>query len=118
MKSTAHPDEAFEVMTYLLGNDKLIARYGALPAVSSKQDAFFTALEERFAPNDIDWQVARDMLAYPDVPSHEADMPNFLKSDAAVKAFQETLITTDNLDVKAEAEKLRNELQGLFDQAD
>jgi hypothetical protein len=45
-------------------------------------------------------------------------MPNFLKSDAAVKAFQETLITTDNLDVKAEAEKLRNELQGLFDQAD
>jgi multiple sugar transport system substrate-binding protein len=56
------------------------------------------------------------MLAYPDVPSHEADMPNFLKSDAAVKAFQETLITTDNLDVAAESEKLKTELQGLFDQ--
>ena len=58
------------------------------------------------------------MLAYPDVPSHEADMPNFLKSDAAVKAFQEKLITTDGLDIAAEAEKLRTELQGLFDQAD
>jgi len=116
MKSTAHPDEAFEVLTYLLGNDKLIARYGALPAVASKQDAFFASLDERFAPNKIDWQVARDMLAYPDVPSHEADMPNFLKSDAAVKAFQETLITTDGLDIKSESAKLKSELQGLFDQ--
>jgi multiple sugar transport system substrate-binding protein len=118
MDSTLHPDEAFEVLTFLLGNDTLIARYGALPAVASKQDAFFKALEERFAPNDIDWQVARDMLAYPDVPSHEADMPNFLKSDAAVKAFQEKLITTDSLDIASEADKLRTELQGLFDQAD
>jgi hypothetical protein len=33
-----------------------------------------------------------------------------------VKAFQETLITTDSLDVAAESEKLRAELQGLFDQ--
>ena len=38
MESTAHPDEAFEVLTYLLNNDTLIARYGALPAVKSKQD--------------------------------------------------------------------------------
>ena len=117
MKSTKHPDEAFEVMSYLLNNDTLIARYGALPAVESKQAAFFEALDERFAPNEIDWQVALDMLAYPDVPSHEADMPNFLKSDAAIKAFQEKLITTDGLDVAAEAETLRETLQGLFDEA-
>jgi multiple sugar transport system substrate-binding protein len=117
MKSTAHPDEAFEVMTYLLGNDTLIARYGALPAVKSKQDAFFKALDERFAPNKIDWQVALDMLAYPDVPSHEADMPNFLKSDAAVKALQATLIGSAGLDVAAEATKFKTELQGLYDQA-
>ena len=116
-KSSAHPDEAFQVLTYLLGNDTLIARYGALPAVKSKQAAFFKALDERFAPNKIDWQVALDMLAYPDVPSHEADMPNFLKSDAAVKAFQATLIGSGTLDVAAEAEKLRTQLQGLYDQA-
>jgi len=117
MKQTAHPDEAFEVLTYLLGNDTLIARYGALPAVKSKQAAFFDALDERFAPNKIDWQVALDMLAYPDVPSHEADLPNFLKSDAAVKAFQAKLIGSDGLDVAAEAEKFRTELQGLYDSA-
>jgi multiple sugar transport system substrate-binding protein len=116
MKATAHPDEAFEVLTYLLNNDTLIARYGALPAVESKQAAFFEALDERFAPNEIDWQVALDMLGYPDVPSHEADMPNFLKSDAAIKAFQEKLITTPGLDIPAEAETLREELQGLFDE--
>ena len=117
MKATKHPDEAFEVLQYLLGNDTLIARYGALPAVKSKQAAFFDALDARFAPNDIDWQVALDMLAYPDVPSHEADMPNFLKADAAIKAFQEKLITTPGLDIAAEAETLRATLQDLFDEA-
>jgi multiple sugar transport system substrate-binding protein len=117
LDTSAHPDEAFEVLTYLLGNDTLIARYGALPAVKSKQDAFFAALDERFAPNKIDWQVALDMLAYPDVPSHEADMPNFLKSDAAIKAFQATLIGSGTLDVAAEADKLKTQLQGLYDQA-
>lgn len=116
MQATAHPDEAFEVMSYLLNNDKLIARYGALPAVKSKQGAFFEALDERFAPNTIDWQVALDMLAYPDVPSHEADMPNFLKTDAAIKAFQEKLITTEGLDIAAEAEILRETLQSLYDE--
>jgi multiple sugar transport system substrate-binding protein len=117
MKATKHPEEAFEVLTYLLNNDTLIARYGALPAVKSKQAAFFGALNERFAPNTIDWQVALDMLGYPDVPSHEADMPNFLKSDAAIKAFQEKLITTEGLDIAAEAETLRATLQALFDEA-
>ena len=117
MKTSKHPDEAFEVLTYLLDNDKLIARYGALPAVKSKQTAFFAALDERFAPNKVDWQVALDMLGFPDVPSHEADMPNFLKSDAAIKAFQEKMITTEGLDIAAEAETLRATLQALFDEA-
>lgn len=116
MKTTPHPDEAFEVLSYLLNNDTLIARYGALPAVKSKQVAFFANLDERFAPNKVNWQVALDMLGYPDVPSHEADMPNFLKSDAAIKAFQEKLITTEGLDIAAEAETLRQTLQGLFDE--
>ena len=117
MAKTAHPDEAFEVLSYLLNNDTLIARYGALPAVKGKQAAFFDALDTRFAPNKVNWQVALDMLAYPDVPSHEADMPNFLKTDAAIKAFQEKLITTEGLDIAAESETLRETLQGLFDEA-
>jgi multiple sugar transport system substrate-binding protein len=116
METTKHPDEAFEVLDFLLNNDTLIARYGALPAVKSKQEAFFATLDERFAPNKVDWQVALDMLGYPDVPSHEADMPNFLKSDAAIKAFQEKLITTPGLDITAEAETLRATLQTLFDE--
>jgi hypothetical protein len=44
-------------------------------------------------------------------------MPNFLKSDAAIKAFQEKLITTEGLDIAAEAETLRATLQALFDEA-
>jgi multiple sugar transport system substrate-binding protein len=88
-----------------------------MSSATCKQDAFFAALDERFAPNKIDWQVALDMLAYPDVPSHEADMPNFLKSDAAVKALQAKLIGSGDLDVAAEAQKFQAELQGLYDQA-
>jgi multiple sugar transport system substrate-binding protein len=117
MKTSKHPDAAFKVLQFLLNNDTLIARYGALPAVKSKQAAFFDALDTRFAPNKVDWQVALDMLGYPDVPSHEADMPNFLKSDAAIKAFQATFIGSGDLDVDAEATKLKEQLQGLFDEA-
>ena len=39
-------------------------------------------------------------------------MPNFLKSDAAIKAFQEKLITTEGLDIAAEAETLRADSPG------
>jgi hypothetical protein len=44
-------------------------------------------------------------------------MPNFLKSDAAIKAVQATLIGSGTLDVAAEADTLKTQLQGLYDQA-
>ena len=57
------------------------------------------------------------MLAYPDVPSHEADMPNFLKSDAAVKALQATSSAAATSTWPPKPTKFQTELQGLFDQA-
>jgi hypothetical protein len=88
-----------------------------MPARASQQDAFFEGLTKTFAPLEIDWQVAKDMLAYPDVPSHESYMPDFPKADAANKALGSKFWTTGGLDVNAEVDKLVTELQGIFDAA-
>ena len=117
LSSSKHPDEAFEVLSFLAASPELTQIWGAMPAIKSQQDAFFTGLDTTFAPLKIDWQVARDMLELPDVPSHEAFMPNFQKADAANKALGSKLWTTEGLDVDAEVDKLVTELQGIFDQA-
>ncbi len=117
LSTSKHPDEAFEVLSFLASSPELTQIWGAMPAIQSQQDAFFAGLDKTFAPLKIDWQVAKDMLAYPDVPSHEAFMPNFQKADAANKALGSKLWTTDGLDVKAEVDKLVTELQGIFDGA-
>ncbi len=40
---TAHPEEAFDVLSYLIttGGDTLLPIYGAMPAIAEKTDAFF-----------------------------------------------------------------------------
>ncbi|HET9520575.1 MAG TPA: sugar ABC transporter substrate-binding protein [Candidatus Limnocylindrales bacterium] len=117
LASSKHPDEAFEVLSYLAASPELTQIWGAMPARASQQDAFFEGLTKTFAPLEIDWQVAKDMLTYPDIPSHEAFMPDFPKADAANKALGSKFWTTEGLDVNAEIDKLVTELQGIFDAA-
>lgn len=112
--SSHHPDEAFEVLSYLSSSPELTQIWGAMPARASQQDAFFASLDDRFKPLKVDWQVARDMLLVPDVPSHEAFMPNFQRADAANKALGSKLWTTEGLDVNAEIDGLVEELNGIF----
>jgi multiple sugar transport system substrate-binding protein len=114
LASSKHPDLAFEVLSYLSASPELTQVWGAMPARASAQDAFFASLSERFAPLEIDWQVAKDMLANPDVPSHEAFMPDFTRADAANKALGSKLWTTPGLDVDAEIDALVTELNGIF----
>jgi len=117
LNSSKHPDLAFEVLTYLASSPELTQVWGAMPARASAQDAFFASLDERFAPLEIDWQVAKDLLAMPDVPSHEAFMPDFPRADAANKALGSKLWTTPGLDVNAEIDALVTELNGIFSSA-
>ena len=116
LASTQHPDEAFTVLTYLLGEaaPDLLLAYGGLPANQTQQADFFASLDETFAPLTIDWQVAIDSLAYPDNPNHESDMPNFLKADDRVKAFGALFGSTPDLDIDAELDKLQSDLQAIF----
>jgi multiple sugar transport system substrate-binding protein len=116
MKGTKHAQEAFQVMQYLLQSPELSEAYGALPAVTAKQADYFAVLDKKFAPNKVNWQVAIDSLAYPDDPSHEADMPNFLKAQNDLQTFTTALRSDPTIDVDAGLTTLQQTLQADFDE--
>jgi multiple sugar transport system substrate-binding protein len=115
LESTENPEEAFEVLTYLLDDASadLLDVYGGMPARNDAQDSFLSALDETF-PQGVNWQVAVDSLAFPDSPSHEGNMPNFDEAEARIDQF-ETLIDTDpNADLAAQAAALQTDLTAIF----
>jgi multiple sugar transport system substrate-binding protein len=116
---TEHPEEAFEVLTYLIGeaSPDLLQIYGGMPAISANQDAFFAGLDERY-PWDVDWQVARDMVAFADNPSFEAFVPNYQETFDAIVAFGSKLRSTEGLDMDAEIEAFTEQLQTIYDRAE
>jgi multiple sugar transport system substrate-binding protein len=116
MKGTKNADAAFEVYRYLIANPALFEVYGAMPAIGELQAGFFRGLDEKFAPVKVNWQVAVNSLAYPDVPNHEEGLPNFLKARQATTDFQTLINGTPGLDITVEAENLRATLQGIFDE--
>jgi multiple sugar transport system substrate-binding protein len=115
MDTTENPDEAFEALTYLAASPELITTWGAMPAVTSQRAAFFAGLDERFAPLEVNWDVSSLMLEYPDNPSHEAYMPNFLEADSANKDLGSKIWTQDDLDLDAEIDAHVQALQAIFD---
>jgi multiple sugar transport system substrate-binding protein len=117
LDTTENPDQAFEALTFLFQSPELIQTWGAMPAIESQRAAFFSGLDERFAPLEIDWNVSTLMLGYPDNPSHEAFMPNFQEADSANKDLGSKLWTTPDLDVDAELDAQVELLQGIFDSA-
>ncbi len=115
-KDTEHPAEAFEVLTYLLGDasDELLGIYGGMPARTADQDAFFETLAEQF-PQEVDWQVAKDSVQYADNPNFEAFMPKYNQTLDALGKYNTRWVTEEGLDMDAEIEALRAELQALWD---
>jgi len=114
MKQTQHPNEAFEVYRHLIANQALFEVYGAMPAIGELQAGFFKGLDEKFAPVKVNWQVAVNSLAYPDVPNHEEGLPNFLKARQATTDFQTLMNTTPGLDIDQEALNLQQTLQRIY----
>jgi len=118
LKATKHPDEAFEVLTYLLGEaaPSLLLTYGGMPARKSAQPAFFEGLAAKY-PFVENWDVAVAGLSYPDNPNHESNMPNFAKADDAVKALQSKYENTPDLDMDTEIDAFIANLQAIFNEA-
>jgi multiple sugar transport system substrate-binding protein len=114
---TQNPVEAFEVLTYLVGDASLdlLAAYGGMPARIDDQEAFFAGLDETF-PQGVNWDVARDGLLYADTPSHEEWFPNYLRGRDRVSQFSTLLNSTPGLDIPAEIDRLVSDLQIMFDE--
>ena len=118
LDTTENPDAAFEVLNWIRQNPELLQAWGALPAVTDQREDFFAGLDEQFAPLEIDWNVSSLMLGYPDVPSHEAFMPNFSEANAANGEFGSVLWTTPDLDLQSEIDAHVERIQGIFDEAE
>jgi multiple sugar transport system substrate-binding protein len=119
LKATKHPDEAFEVLTYLLGDaaPDLLKTYGGFPARTAEQQAGIDALQSQFK-NKVDWQVAVDGIQYADNPNFEAPMPNYNEALKLVGSGGTYLTNWGNkpgLDMDAEISKLKDDLQKVFD---
>jgi len=121
-KGTKHPQEAWEVMKYLVdvGIQKLVVgtpdkppAYGAIPSISSLRDPWLTAAKAAH-PSVKNWDVLLEGLNYPDTPSAEAYMPNMLEAWDRTITFTNLLTTTPNVDLDKESEILQNDLTLIF----
>ena len=118
LKDTKHPDEAFEVLKYFLGDAavELATIYGGMPARTSQQQAFFDAKKEQF-PFVTNWDAVVQGLAHPDVPSAEAYMPNYNEAADRIIKLQTLIENEQTVDIDAEAATLQTDLQAIFDKA-
>ncbi len=124
LKGTKHPAEAFEVLTYLLGegSEDLLGIYGGMPARPENQDAFFAKLDEskddtgaiKF-PQGVDWQVAKDSVQFADNPNFEAFVPKYNETQDLLTKYETKWVGTAGLDLDTEIEALKKELQALWD---
>lgn len=116
---TDHPEEAFDVLAYLLttGADSLLPIYGALPAIPEKQDAFFEvkAADYPFMTQE-SWDIFKAGLAYPDTPSAEQYQPNWNEAWARQATFSDLLQNTppENMDFDAEYQKMIDDLTAIY----
>jgi multiple sugar transport system substrate-binding protein len=117
LNSTEHPDEAFEVLTYLIGpaSLELLAVYGGMPATLEDQPAHFDFLNEKYTQG-VNWDVVIESLNYPDNPSHEAWYPNFNKGETVLQNFVTLYGGTPGLDMDAELDKLVANMQAVINE--
>lgn len=119
LASTVAPDAATTVLAYLHEEaaPALLAAYGSFPARSDLRPSFLTDLDRRFGQGVV-WDVVTRTLTRPDVPSHEAALPNVVRTQALLDDFHRRLREDPQLDVLAGAESLRVDLQRAFDEGD
>ncbi len=122
LKGTRHPQEAFQVLAYLLNRDELFigsedtpAVYGSgIPGRTSLQPAWLAARRAAF-PWVKHWDIFFADLNFPDIPSANAWMPNFSYAAARSRAFYDLMATADHLDLDKEIAMLKADLQAIFD---
>ena len=77
LKTTKVPDAAFKALQAIVASGDLLTAYGAMPADQTKQQAWFDSIDAQFPGMKLDWDVAKQMLAYPDIPNHQSYVPDY-----------------------------------------
>ena len=114
MKDSKNQQVAFDVLSKMVVDPALNVIYGGIPAKEADRPAFFAALDKNAAPNKVDWTVTEEMLKYPDLPNHEAWLPNIAVSNSLLGAFRTTLEQTPLLDIDAAIAKLKSDLDAAY----
>ena len=117
LKTTKHPDEAFAVLSALAASGDLATIYGAMPADPAQTQPFKDAIEAAYPKADLDWGVPEQMLEHPDIPNHQAWVPDYAKSKAAWQKFGVGYRTAESANIDADLDALQQTLQGIFDAA-
>lgn len=119
VNTTEHPDEAFEVLSYLIGEQAgaLAELYGGMPARLSLQDAYFDNISqnEPLAGRDLYWDIVVAGMEYPDNPSHEAFLPNLQEAQDVYNTWTSNLDNDPDFDIEAELPNLIAALQDVYD---
>jgi multiple sugar transport system substrate-binding protein len=118
LKGTKNPDAAWAGLQYLLddSSDALLQLYGGMPARPDKQDAFFTSLSAaKGFEATVDWQVAKDSVAFADNPNFEAPMPKYNETLTILGTFLSKWTTTPGLNMDAEIAALQVAIQAEWD---
>ncbi len=115
-KGSKNQDVAFKVLSQMVVDPDLSVLYGGIPGDTSQRDGFFASMDKQAAPNKPDWNVALQMLQYPDTPHHESWMPNLQKSEDLLNAFETKMQQTSGLNMDTELNQLQTQLDAMFKQ--
>jgi multiple sugar transport system substrate-binding protein len=120
-KDTEHPEEAFTVLSYLLGDAALdlMTAYGAYPALADIQ-ADAIALKAEQYPSVQNWDVVALSIEAAPAPHHETWYPGYAQGQQRFTDFLVALRsdTGSELDVAAELDTLQSDLQAIVDAAE
>jgi len=116
LKTSKNQDQAFEVLKYLLSNEELLKLYGGMPAVESKQDAFLQGLQADYSQT-IDWNVAKEGVAFADVPNFESYTPAYNETFTLIQKFWTNWQATPDLNLDTEIANMKSQMQAIWDKA-
>ena len=126
-KNSKHPEHAFEFVRFLVqgeGKAEMLNSISGFPALKADQASFFQQLEQQkddkgknIYPAGVNWDVVTQAIQYADVDMNvEAPMPNYNRSLDVLVKYLTKFTGTPGLDVDAEIEKMKAELQKAFGQ--
>ncbi len=65
-----------------------------MPADPTQQQAFIDSVTKTYPKAKLDWSVPAQSLEHPDIPNHQAWVPDYAKSKTAWQAFWTKYRTT------------------------